>query len=516
MGGLLQLVTVGVQDKYIHGNPQITFFRSVYRRHTNFAIESIQQVISGDHITGNGNIGTVTLSKGNGDLVHKIFVEVNQNDNGIIGDEIIDQVELIIGGTLIDTHTNEWLKIWRELSTPESKAKGIKYMCNSFENKLVKSKQYSTNQSSVIIPLLFWFCRYPGVSLPILALQYDDVVLKFKWGDNININKDSSISSGVTCDVWVDYIFLDRDERIRFAKLEHEYLIEQLQYQETSTKGEQTLFKMKFNHPIKELIWTEDNKGANAIQDQKIKITLNDIDRLSYQYKEYYTLKQPYDHHTSIPGYNIKELDRSNLLMNPILIMSGTDKAKTPSISSTDDNFEINSSAPGENGYQGNLRIATSSSGTVEDIRIGDLLAISYPIVGSEEVITIYGTVGDIIKPPVAGVNVGEYTLKFDSGKSGITSDKPPLDSNNGNGSISIIARTQSPHSRCSNLKKNIYVYSFSINPEEHQPSGTMNFSRVNNAKIKIEEAKQIDSIYAVNYNILRFKGGTTSLLYSN
>ena len=73
MGGLLQLVTVGVQDKYIHGNPQITFFKSVYRRHTNFAIESIEQRINGKSYTGDGNIGNVILSKGNGDLVNKIF-----------------------------------------------------------------------------------------------------------------------------------------------------------------------------------------------------------------------------------------------------------------------------------------------------------------------------------------------------------------------------------------------------------------------------------------------------------
>ena len=516
MGGLLQLVTVGVQDKYIHGNPQITFFKSVYRRHTNFAIESIQQYIAGKIDTGDGHIGNVTLSKGNGDLVNKIFVQVDQVDTGVNGDEVIEEVELIIGGTLIDKHTKEWMQVWRELTTPSSKSDGIKYMCNSFENNL-STRADSTNQACLMIPLMFWFCRYPGVSLPILSLQYDDILLKFKWGNNSNINKDSS-STGHNCTVWVDYIFLDREERIRFAQIEHEYLIEQLQYQDTSNKGQQTIFEMKFNHPIKELIWTENNTGANAITNQKMNITLNEIDRHALQYKEYFTLKQPFDHHTSIPGYNIKEVDRSKLLMNPILIMGGTDKCKASSGSLSGDSFQIKSTLSDDSSYDGHLRILMASGKAVEDIKIGDLLSITYPIsgTGADEAITIYSTVKAIRTKPQSGSTAGEYTLNIESGSGDITTNKPPNNSINGNGSISILARTQDPTSKCSNLKKNIYVYSFSLNPEEHQPSGTMNFSRINKAKIKITEAKQIDTIYAVNYNVIRIKGGTTSLMYSN
>ena len=416
MGGLLQLVTVGVQDKYIHGNPQITFFKSVYRRHTNFAIESIEQRINGKSYTGDGNIGNVILSKGNGDLVNKIFVQVDQVDTGINGDEIIEEVELIIGGTLIDKHTKEWIQIWRELTIPSSKSEGIKYMCNSFENNIA-TRADNTNQSCVIIPLMFWFCRYPGVSLPILSLQYDDILLKFKWGDNVNINKNSSSSLYHDCSVWVDYIYLDRDERVRFAQYEHEYLIEQLQYQDTSSQGEQTMFTMKFNHPVKELIWTENNTGNNAITNQKLNITLNEIDRLAYQFKEYFTLKQPFDHHTSIPGYNIKEYDRSKLLMKPILIMAGKNRARSsvgsgaalsPSIS----DFEITNDA----NNIAHLKLSILANHTVPIIKIGDLLSITYPIDSGEEGITIYGTVSEIKTPAVAGGIVGEYVLNIESG----------------------------------------------------------------------------------------------------
>ena len=126
-GGLMQLVAYGAQDIYLTGNPQITFFKVVYRRHTNFSMETIEQTINGTStLTGSATSGTVTISR-NGDLVGRIYVtsETASIENGMA---LVSEVELEIGGQRIDKHYQEWNEIWNELSTPESKAVAMKAM----------------------------------------------------------------------------------------------------------------------------------------------------------------------------------------------------------------------------------------------------------------------------------------------------------------------------------------------------------------------------------------------------
>ena len=120
-GGLMQLVAYGTQDIYLTGNPQITFFKVVYRRHTNFAMESIPQNIEGDFDFGRDCSCTIAR---NGDLVHKVYVEIDfTNDlaSGINSFQIINEVELEIGGQLIDRHTSTWMYLWSELSNSYDK-----------------------------------------------------------------------------------------------------------------------------------------------------------------------------------------------------------------------------------------------------------------------------------------------------------------------------------------------------------------------------------------------------------
>ncbi len=121
----MQLVAYGAQDIYLTGNPQITFFKVVYRRHTNFSMETIEQTIQGASTTAGGN-GTVTISR-NGDLVSSVYV--TSSTGGIShGSAIISEVELEIGGQRIDRQYEEWNDIWNELSTPASKSLGLKSM----------------------------------------------------------------------------------------------------------------------------------------------------------------------------------------------------------------------------------------------------------------------------------------------------------------------------------------------------------------------------------------------------
>ena len=134
-GGLMQLVAYGAQDIYLTGNPQITFFKVVYRRHTNFSMETIDQTINGT--VGDGTSSTVTISR-NGDLVHKVYV--TSNNAATNGSKLVNQVEVEIGGQLIDRHTDEWNMIWNELTTPESKTVGLKSMIGDIGTAGTKSK----------------------------------------------------------------------------------------------------------------------------------------------------------------------------------------------------------------------------------------------------------------------------------------------------------------------------------------------------------------------------------------
>jgi len=304
-GGLLQLVAYGAQDVYLTGNPQITFFKVVYRRHTNFSIESIQQTFN-----GTANLGqrvTCQISR-NGDLVHKLYLQANVKSGSSatnVGHKLIEQVEVEIGGQMIDRQYGEWMYIWNELTLPEGKKEGFK--------KMIASEGASSNAVTVYVPLEFWFCRNIGLALPLIALQYHEVKI------NLTLGSETTLGSGATVsnvELWADYIFLDTDERRRFAQLSHEYLIEQVQF----TGGESiassatgsavtTKSKLSFNHPVKELVWV--NKHSTDDQFSNLPTTdfqlqLNGNDRFAKRDAKYFTHVQPYQHHENIPdGKNI-------------------------------------------------------------------------------------------------------------------------------------------------------------------------------------------------------------------
>jgi hypothetical protein len=326
-GGLLQLVAYGAQDVYLTGNPQITFFKVVYRRHTNFAIEAIQQTFNGN--PGYGNRVTCQISR-NGDLIHRMYlaVDMSMEDKAVcpyFGLRLIDYVELEIGGQKIDKQYSHWMYVWNELSLPVSKRDGYKKMVGGDGDVLS-----TTSNDQLYVPLEFWFCRNVGLALPLIALQYHEVKVNilFQTADKCRGAADALGDLGPTS-LWVDYIFLDTDERRRFAQLSHEYLIEQLQFTGTeSVSGAQAKPKLSFNHPCKELYWFVEAQGDDAITNNinwfnytrtpdgalgdvltkvgkrdginsinpivKAKLVLNGNDRFSERPGSYFNLIQPY------------------------------------------------------------------------------------------------------------------------------------------------------------------------------------------------------------------------------
>ena len=376
-GGLMQLVAYGAQDVYLTGNPQITFFKVVYRRHTNFAIESIEQTFNGTPDFGKKVHCTISR---NGDLVSnmtlKLDIEVTAHGmtpshgawSAFLGHRILNYVDIEIGGTRIDRQYGEWMHLWNQLTLPAGKEAGYNRMIghklglvgeqNSITGAGVVNAVLAANLNSSFslnIPLQFWFCRNPGLALPLIALQYHEVRVtvdfraakecftSFTAATFTDPVQHKPTTGGIKeAKLFVDYIYLDTDERRRFAQLTHEYLIEQVQYTGAETiTTDSNKIKLNFNHPIKELVWVvqkQDNTdkceyfnytknltnnplnpggeqsavmddstagaaaaGAAVNMCKTAKLQLNGGDRFSERTGDYFNMVQPYYHHTRIP-----------------------------------------------------------------------------------------------------------------------------------------------------------------------------------------------------------------------
>merc|ERR1711990_900657 len=267
-GGLMQLVAYGAQDIYLTGNPQITFFKVVYRRHTNFSMESIEQTFNGTADFGRKVVCTVSR---NGDLVHRVYLQVTlpavtsqDNDHfrwvNWVGHALVKNVEVEIGGQRIDKHYGDWLHIWNELTQTASKQEGYANMVGNVDKlNRVTGDQQEKPETTLYIPLQFWFCRNPGLALPLIALQYHEVRINIEFRTFNEVCGYKTIPTVPTlkaASLYVDYIYLDTDERRRFAQVSHEYLIEQLQFTgDESVTSSNNKIKLNFNHPCKELVW---------------------------------------------------------------------------------------------------------------------------------------------------------------------------------------------------------------------------------------------------------------------
>ena len=308
-GGLMQLVAYGAQDIYLTGNPQITFFKMIYRRHTNYSTETIQQQTHGD--VGIENKITAIISR-NGDLLHRIYLDVDyataacRYPNAYAS---IDNVDIHIGGQLIDVHYGEWMHIWTELTTPGDKS----ILLNEMTDCQILNR-------TATIPLQFWFCRNPGLALPLIALQYHEIKITITFAAASSAGE---TISGTNTKLWCEYIYLDTDERRRFAQIPHEYLIEQVQRSHNgliaSGFGDSTYkANLSIHHPVKELIWLVQNNGltdesrfnfkryeGNIAQSKSAheqintaQLKLNGHDRFVARNGDHFRLTQRYEHHS--------------------------------------------------------------------------------------------------------------------------------------------------------------------------------------------------------------------------
>ena len=277
-GGIMQVIATGKANKYITGNPQTSFFKDVYYRHTNFAMESIPCVFN-TSINDNSDTNVSVIIHKSGDLVNDAYLEFELelsttslsggkyiNFTNSTGYAIIKHVTLLLNNEEIDKHYGEWFDIWDELTTNNNKQD---ILVNKHQAKYayLKSNNGST-KLKCYVPLQFWFCRNPGLALPLIALQRVTVSMNFLFRNPhklINTDHTSgsiSISYSKQPKLYVNYIFLDSKERKDFASKKHQYLIEQVQFNGNHTLVENN--EINFNNIIKEIIWVTRKKVAGT------------------------------------------------------------------------------------------------------------------------------------------------------------------------------------------------------------------------------------------------------------
>lgn len=332
-GGLLQLVAYGAQDAYITGNPQITFWKGLFKRHTNFAMEPFRI-----NFTGQPQWGTkqTALVGRHADLLYSTYVELvlpgtsaevyNQyTGSGYGGFNFIEYAELDVGGQIIDRQYGEFMNLWSYLTITGGTSDSLAAMCTVTTTGLTNTcapNGRAMNPHTVYIPLTFFFTRNPGAALPLIALQYHEVKINVLWNPSTLLANDfrnaSSLPQAEQASLYIDYIYLDTEERRRMAQASHEYLIEQTQFnEEKGIVGANNRIDLTFNHPVKELLWvvqpsyyTDCRLAAQhgdhfltpflydkqPVFDQLIQI--NGQDRLDRRYADYYSKVQPYQHHS--------------------------------------------------------------------------------------------------------------------------------------------------------------------------------------------------------------------------
>ena len=562
----MQLVAYGAQDVYLTGNPQITFFKVVYRRHTNFAMESIEQTFNGTGAFGNKVQCPVVR---NGDLITKMYLRATVSAGTSIGASgayssikwawvtslghaLISSVELEIGGTRIDKHYGEWLTIWNELSRKIGQDRGYDQMIGNVESLTVLDFQHPAY--TMWVPLKFFFCRFDGLALPLIALQYHEVRINFEFlpveqllsfeAASGATGKGLATALGLTlssCSLFVDYIYLDSEERKRFAQASHEYLIEALQFPGSeSITGVNSKFRLNLNHPCKFLIWTA-KLGRYTNGNTVLAYHPTDTYATQLAATKRWVLKYAA---YAVPGF---ALTNAYGQIQPVAGSSTT----------TDIFNKINPVAIANNAALG--AVADVDNVTI----LGELLPLDFisqtvaSWVAAATVVVTFpsGAVSWVVPaaPAIAVTGDGATTkdiVLYQWDNFGNQLDGSENSTNQAllqlNGQDRFSQREGTYFNYCqpwqhfSNTPSDgVNVYSFALNPEEHQPSGTCNFSRIDNATLSITFGRVSSltgltegsyltnylnsgsstsnfNVWAVNYNVLRVMSGMAGLAYSN
>ena len=506
-GGLMQLVAYGAQDVYLTGNPQITFWKVTYRRHSNFAMEAIEQTFNGQ--ADFGRRVQCTISR-NGDLAYRTYLqvtlpEISSTDAAYArwldypGEQMVNMVEVEVGGQRIDRQYGDWMHIWNQLTLTAEQEAGYNKMvgqttaltyitdpsfaeidgpCDSNAPRQVCAPRKALPETTLYVPLQFWFCRNPGLALPLIALQYHEVKINVElkpldeclWavdalsGDDFAKASAAYNKSLVAASLYVDYIFLDTDERRRFAQNPHEYLIEQLQFTGDESVGSSSnKIKLNFNHPCKELVWVV-QPDAHV------------------DYCSAFVEGQPMA--TALGAQPFNYTDAIDALPNALHAFSSTAQASAVMASAGDPPvysgfFQEGNVVDGSEVSDAGAFVLAETALNMHCWGQNPVVTAKLQLNGQDRFSEREGTYFDLVQP------FQHHTRHPDTG---------------------------------------INVYSFALRPEDHQPSGTCNFSRIDNATLQLVLSNATVEgtstakvrVYATNYNVLRVMSGMGGLQYSN
>jgi hypothetical protein len=592
----MQLVAYGAQDVYLTGNPQITFWKVTYRRHTNFAMESIEQTFNGQ--ADFGRRVTCTISR-NGDLAYRTYLqvtlpEINQQmlngpntsgsaNDGVYarwldfpGEHMVSTVEVEIGGQRIDRQYGDWMHIWNQLTLSKEQERGYYKMvgnttqltfitdpsfanidgpCDSDAPRQVCAPRNALPETTLYVPFQFWYCRNPGLALPLIALQYHEVKINLDirpidemlWavsGLNCAATDETPLVNGagtkvtaaynqslVAASLYVDYVFLDTDERRRMAQNPHEYLIEQLQFTGDESVGSSSnKIKLNFNHPCKELVWVV-QPDANVDYCSSLECGSILFRTLGAQPFNYSDAVDALPNSIMAFGGPLGVAETTNAFISQSGLFADPGAVDVTSYQFW--NIPATGSTAGGyfSGGGGNADATSYTGGTANAGGPAGAGPVNWTQTVDGNNAGGFANNGNAIAN--SGVSdAGTFVLTESSldmhcwGENPVVTAKLQLNGQDRfserEGTYFDLVQPYQHHTR--NPDTGINVYSFALRPEEHQPSGTCNFSRIDNATLQLVLSNATVEgtntakvrVYATNYNVLRVMSGMGGLAYSN
>jgi len=575
----MQLVAYGAQDVYLSGNPQITFFKVVYRRHTNFSVEPIQQTWNG--AADFGRTVTCNINR-NGDLITNMYVAVKLNAAakaaGVnwgyvrrLGHAMVESCKVEIGGSKIDEHYGDWLNVWYELTHKSGQERGYAKMIGDI-NELTNIDNTALKAYQMYVPLQFWFNRNNGLALPLIALQYHDVRVTLKFRDFsgcVNYAGTSASSApsgtGLMSDSYllIDYVYLDSEERKRFAQASHEYLIEQLQFTGSESLTAATAkYRLNFNHPCKYLVWvphlerhvTRQNWIAWAAGSTTWKEASDRFAKILY-------LGTRFTVNVTLPSAGAAgtvTVRKTGAAALGDLIE--TDTIATPNalvtalLAKVEVKLNIKAAAPanlanlgGDANTESAPVVGTVVAGSTNSDLLNEVLNNMVIVRNDLNFEDLSNTVSQLtvangVNSAVANLASLNVVDHFNYGNFVNGSDNPVYSAKlQLNGHDRFQDRDGNyfnyvqPYQHFSNTPADgVNVYSFALKAEDHQPTGTCNFSRIDNATLQIQvglynntstnytsnwlgsSQSSFVNIYTQNYNVLRVMSGMAGTAYSN
>jgi hypothetical protein len=625
-GGLMQLVAYGAQDVYLTGNPQITFFKVVYRRYTNFACETVELAFNGT--ADFGKRASVLITR-NGDLVSRMYLRIelgrvslnNVPSDAVernaylfawireLGNFIIDYIEFDIGGSQIDKHYGHWMSTWHELTRDINTDPAYKALVGDIDEltalRAPDSQGYFTQDYTLYTPFIFWCNTNSGLALPLIALQYHEVRLWIQFEDfrnliiysnNVTLGKLGN-GNGIITDasLLVDYVYIDTEERRRFAQVGHEYLINQLQFTGVEAVTSNPLrVKLNFNHPTKEFIWNiksgdyvsqnspflcyaNSDDWSNALDYAALNIisgsvTVGVADTTSDTVVN--ISSSNYDAWNVVNSVGTNTKKQNAFTVFTFQAGQGVDDSNTPSFYAQQLYDQTNPSTTDVANFLFRKNVFTNPSNA--SYNLGDYIkkfaiVLFYAVINSDGTGSP-GTLTYQVKPweqdittrdvscPVASWTDNRFSSqnssngyssmdiwallptvsgmlvnnKYNTVSSGLIQLNGHDRFDRREGAYFNLIQTYNYHSSTPAAGTN--VYSFALHPEQHQPSGTCNLSRIDNTTIVLDLNTEIPFsdpsrnppalsvvgansefyIYDTNYNVLRIMSGMGGTAYSN